>query len=274
LTHANRCIGPEHRALFEQQGFFILGGFADLAITKSMLEEAILLARAAGGNPLHEGALILAEANLRDREVAQLEEQVSKIFRLHRRGIFHEFIRSRRVLEVVESLLGSPIDCFLSQFIFKHPGAWGQPWHQDGLYFPFDRPDQVGLWLAITETTLENGTLHVLPGSHLEPVHDHIPDRRPGANYGYYEIVDHDMSASIPVLMRPGDLLVFHSRLMHCSTDNVTDGFRAAMVYHCGAHGTRDIGTKQSAVIDWMALPASESLVLSDSTSSAPGASV
>ena len=53
----------------------------------------------------------------------------------------------------------------------------------------------VGVWLAVTEATLDNGCLHVLPGSHHEPVHEHVADRRPNANFGYVEIVDHDMSA-------------------------------------------------------------------------------
>ena len=43
--------------------------------------------------------------------------------------------------------------------------------------------------------------LHAVPGSHREPVHDHVDDRRPGANYGYREIVDYDFSAATPVLM-------------------------------------------------------------------------
>ena len=51
-----------------------------------------------------------------------------------------------------------------------------------------------GIWLAVTRATLANGCLHVLPGSHVEPVHEHVPDPRPGANYGYVEIVDHDMA--------------------------------------------------------------------------------
>ena len=69
------------------------------------------------------------------------------------------------------SLGTDDVSCFLSQFIFKNPGAWGQPWHQDSLYFPFEpaRP-VVGVWLAVTEATLENGCLHVLPGSNHEPV--------------------------------------------------------------------------------------------------------
>ncbi len=122
-------------------------------------------------------------------------------------------------------LIAPDVDVFLSQFIFKTPGAWGQPWHQDSFYFPFEpaRP-VVGVWLAVTEATLVNGCLHVLPGSQTEPVHTHVPDRRPGANYGYFEIVDHDMHGAEPVLMDPGDLLVFDSHLMHRSTDNESTG--------------------------------------------------
>ena len=81
--------------------------------------------------------------------------------------------------------------------------------------------------VAVTGATLENGCLHVLPGSHHEPVLEHVPDRRPGANYGYTEIVDHDVDGQRPSLMDPGDLLVFDSHLMHRSTDNVSDGIRA-----------------------------------------------
>ena len=70
---------------------------------------------------------------------------------------------------------------------------------------------------------------------------------------GYVEIVDHDMSAAIPVLMEAGDLLVFHSRLMHSSRDNLSEQIRAAMVYHVSEHGTAD-AWKQSPVNDWLAL--------------------
>ena len=115
------------------------------------------------------------------------------------------------------------MDVFLSQFIFKTAGAWGQPWHQDSFYFPFEpaRP-VVGVWLAVTEATLANGCLHVLPGSQTEPVHTHEPDRRPGANYGYFEIVDHDMSViragadgtgRPPGLRQPSDAPVDRQRI-------------------------------------------------------------
>ena len=52
-----------------------------------------------------------------------------------------------------------------------------------------------------------------------------------------------------------GDLLVFHSHLMHRSTDNVSLGRRAAMVYHAALRGTRDVSPSPSGVQDWMQLP-------------------
>lgn len=205
----------------------------------------IVLDQAAGKDV---NGLVLPEANR--------PGEVSKVFKLHRdHDVFREFAIRDDVTRIVAELIAPDLDVFLSQFIFKTPGAWGQPWHQDSYYFPFTPPRPVvGVWLAVTEATLENGCLHVLPGSHVEPVHEHIPDRRPNANYGYVEIVDHDMAASEPVLMQPGDLLVFDSHLMHRSTDNTSDGIRGAMVYHYAAAGTVDhtMDLKGYTVNDWL----------------------
>ena len=81
----------------------------------------------------------------------------------------------------------------------------------------------------------------MVPGSHREPVLKHTPDKRTHALYGYDEIVDHDTSRSVAALIDPGDLLVFHSHLMHRSTDNVSDASRAAFVWHYATAGTEDL---------------------------------
>lgn len=186
-------------------------------------------------------ALIMMETQA-DFDGRSIEYRVSKVFRLTHDPVFREFATRSDVVSVVRSVLGiERVSTFLSQFIFKNAGAWGQPWHQDSFYFPFEpaRPI-VGVWLAVTEATLDNGCLHVLPGSHTERVHRHVTDRRPDAQFGYVEIVDHDMAASTPVLMQPGDLLLFDSHLMHRSTDNTSSSPRAAMVYHYARTATID----------------------------------
>jgi hypothetical protein len=251
---ATTGLTDEQRASYAQDGFVRLPGFAEPEVGQAMLDRVIELAHAhAAGAPDTPG-WVLAEANLADRAgAADPPALVSKIFRLHRDTVFAEFAASGRVTDLLTGIVGPRLDCFLSQFIFKNPGAWGQPWHQDSYYFPFDPPRPVaGVWLAVTPATLENGCLHVLAGSHREPVHEHVPDRRPGANYGYVEIVDHDMAAAAPVLMEPGDLLLFDSHLMHRSTDNTSAGRRGAMVFHYAATGTVDHTPRRSRINDFV----------------------
>jgi hypothetical protein len=247
-----RVLTEDQRQAYRTDGFIKIEQFAPTEVCDSMLQSVVGIAEQKASDGWDAGAgLLLPEANLKGSE-GKPAELVSKIFKLHREPVFYEFALDQRVTDICAELIGSDdLDCFLSQFIFKNPGAWGQPWHQDSYYFPFDpHGPVVGIWLAVTAATLENGCLHVLAGSHTEPIHEHIPDRRPNANLGYVEIVDHDMEASTPVLMNPGDLLVFDSHLMHRSTDNVSDGLRAAMVYHYAQAGTTD--HSNNLVNDWM----------------------
>jgi len=227
---------------WRERGYFRVDRFAEPSEGQAMLDCVLGLVRSAAAGEDIAPALVMPEQQADMREVDVPELGVSKVFRVAGIGPFRTFLDRPDVLALVSELVGTvEIDCFSSQFIFKNPGAWGQPWHQDSYYFPFEPPRPiVGLWLAVTEATLENGCLHVLAGSNHEVVHEHIPDRRPGANYGYVEIVDHDMAASEPVLMDPGDLLVFDSHLMHRSHDNTSTGARAAMVFHFAAAGTVD----------------------------------
>jgi hypothetical protein len=256
MATTTTSLTDDQIAAFHRDGFVRLERFADEAVGRTMLARVIELARAAADGHDISPPFVMPEQQPGLGERPAPEDLVSKIFRLARDPAFHQFVTRPDVTAIARDLIDTEdLDCFLSQFIFKNPGAWGQPWHQDSFYFPFDpaRP-VVGLWLAVTEATLDNGCLHVVPGSHTEPVHHHIPDARPGANYGYVEIVDHDMSGAIPVLMQPGDLLVFDSHLMHRSTDNLSAGLRAAMVFHLAAAGTNDhtVELRGYTVNDWI----------------------
>ncbi len=255
-SRGSEMLSAAQREAWDRDGFFLLPRFASPDVVGAMYDRVVEIVRAQAAGADIAPAYSVPERRLKGKATSP-EGAVSKLFRVHRQEkLFHEFCRRADVLDTVEGLLGPDLDCFLSQFIFKHPGAMGQPWHQDAFYFPFDRRPQVGLWLAVTEASRDNGPLWVLPGSHHEPVHDVVPDRRPDAGYAYVEIADHDMTGGVPVLLRPGDLLVFHSHLMHRSTDNASDGMRAAMVYHYGETGTVDHSAERFGFtppnIDWM----------------------
>ena len=222
------------RASWEENGFFIERGFADRATTDAMIDRIFEIARADVAGEPRPDLFITPDRTIENPPSPEIG--VSKVFRVMRaEPVFYEFATDPRVLSMMGDLIGSDVDCFLSQFIFKHPGTLGQPWHQDDYYFRMTPLPQVGVWLACTAATMDNGSLWIVPGSHTEPIHDAVPDTREGAGLAYVEIVDVPTDAEQVVLMEPGDLLVFHSHLRHRSTENLTDGMRAAMVYHYAA---------------------------------------
>ena len=243
-------LSERHKAAWERDGFFILERLVEPAAGDAMLAETIELVRKVipverPPTEFHnvDGAMIHLEKKL-NPEARVPEDHVSKVFSLHRRPRFAAFARMPALLEALVTIMGeSDLDCFQSQMIFKNPGAMGQPYHQDSFYFQFDHP-QVGVWLAISEATLENGCLVVLPGSHREPIHSHVVPERKGSNYGYLEIVDQDFAGEVPVLMNPGDVLVFNANLMHRSYDNRARSRRAALVYHYTASSTKILGQR------------------------------
>ncbi|NJS13460.1 MAG: phytanoyl-CoA dioxygenase family protein [Sphingopyxis sp.] len=239
-------------AAWEKDGFVLIRNFLDPQVGRQMEVETIAAIRAdpPAAHPgersyiLENHMLVQPESQVPEAAV-EAEDYVAKVFNTHLACAAHDFAVSKEAADVVASILGDDIDVFQSMFIVKNPGAWGQPWHQDSYYFNFDQQPQVGLWLAISEATLENGCLSVLPGSHSNPVLTHVPDRRKGANQGYLEILGVNEGEAVPVLMNPGDLLVFNSYLLHRSVDNCGVARRAAMVYHYGRAGTQNLAVPE-----------------------------
>jgi len=236
----------ERRTAWNEQGFFHARGLLTPAEAAALETEVIDRIRA-DPPARHAGEVFyMAGPNygiFPEKEASpgaeHPEDFVAKVFNCHAEGLALAVARRPEIVERVAEILGPDLACFQSQFILKNPGVIGQPWHQDSYYFRFDRQPQVGVWVALSRATLENGCLWVLPGSHRNDILEHVPDRRPGANRGYLEIVGQDDSARVPSLMEPGDVLFFHSYLAHMSTDNVADHRRTAMVYHYGRAGTQ-----------------------------------
>ncbi|HZK98729.1 MAG TPA: phytanoyl-CoA dioxygenase family protein [Caulobacteraceae bacterium] len=244
------------RQAWNDKGFFVVRGLVDAAEVAAI--EAEVIARIRADPPQdHPGETLYAAGpnyaifpeKAPSPGAVNPEDRIAKVFNCHAEGRTRRVAQSAAIVDVVAGILGSDLDCFQSQFIFKNPGVIGQPWHQDSYYFRFDRQPQVGVWLALSRATLENGCLWVLPGSHKAGVHDHVPDLRPAANRAYMEIVSQDDAAREPALMAPGDVLFFHSYLMHMSTDNVADERRAAMVYHYARTGTRALSPQVEATL-------------------------
>ncbi|WP_320838611.1 phytanoyl-CoA dioxygenase family protein [Zhongshania sp.] len=247
-------MGEEYAAQWVENGYIILRGFYSDDECKRITEGSIDAAKKIVETGVEvrpsyfykKGSYTVPEENF-EAKVDSFENGLSKIYNLHREDvhsndIFQKFCQNKSLNKIISGILGDNVDCFNSQFIFKNPGALGQPWHQDSLYYNFDRAPQVGVWLATSKATEENGCLFVSPGSHKEAIHYHEKDPRQSANLGYVEICDYDFSNEIAVTMDVGDVLIFHSLLMHKSIDNSSDNRRSAMVFHFADRDTKFVG--------------------------------
>ena len=95
---------------------------------------------------------------------------------------FLELAQNPHILDLVEQVLGPDIVLWGCQ-IFCKPAGDGMevPMHQDGQYWPIRPLANCTVWVAIDESTEENGCLRVVPGSHSAlQIFEHEHDMRDG----------------------------------------------------------------------------------------------
>lgn len=124
------------------------------------------------------------------------------------------FIADRRFVDITTAILGPDTKLYWDQSVYKRPEASRDfPWHQDNGYVPTEPVHYVTCWLALEDATLENGCIWVQPRSHKKGFVPHIK-----TDIGwicYYGDIE-----GIPVELKKGSMVVFHSLLFHRSTPN------------------------------------------------------
>ena len=101
-------------------------------------------------------------------------------------------------------------------------------WHQDlgVLMEEADAATILSCWIAVTDATVENGCLQVIPGSHRRDLIDHC---QTGHDLGIPEKLL-TVADATPLPMRAGSVLLFGQQLVHGSLDNTTaDQVRISM---------------------------------------------
>jgi phytanoyl-CoA hydroxylase len=138
-----------------------------------------------------------------------------------------------RLLDVVEDVIGPEIYSNPVQHIrMKLPkravaktgysGLISQiPWHQDnGVILPeADQSSILTVWMPLSEATVQNGCLQVIPRSHLGDLVSHCPTEKGVAIPQPLLPIER----ATPLPMRPGSVLLMTPRTVHGSLDNVTE---------------------------------------------------
>lgn len=214
-------LTPDQLRFFEENGYLKLG---------RVLDDRQLAA-------LRDGAeLFWSGKNPRMSELYEIDEAWKKDPKrnlFHILGMwlvdeaFHDFLWHPAITVKVSQLLDSPRVRFWHDQVFykppHHPGIVA--WHQDYSYWTRSYPARhLTVNIPLDDTTIENGCLQYVPGSHrwpLLPKLNLLKDME-----GIRSILSPEQLAQfkpLPMMLKAGECTIHHSHTMHGSYGNRTD---------------------------------------------------
>lgn len=222
-----------HRLSAEQLEFYHENGF--IAGVRLLNDEQVELLRnelAELVNPDHPGRNLFYEYNSNESTDA------SKVL-FHALGAwcvafgFHDLIWNPAFLVPAAQLLGGAVRFWHDQ-IFHKPARHGGvvAWHQDYSYWTRTQPmAHLSCWIGLDDTTVENGCVHYVPGSHrwnLLPITG-LAD----AMDAIHTVLNQEQQKQfkpVPMELRKGEASFHHPLMVHGSFENRTDRPRRAAV--------------------------------------------
>lgn len=147
-----------------------------------------------------------------------------------------DMVTAPRLLDLVEDLIGPEITSNPIQHVRIKPPApnlrsdevrahvTATDWHQDRAVAleEADQTRMVTVWLAVTDATVENGCLQVVPfGGGETAMLPHCPKTQTAIADGFI-----DEAAALPLPVKAGGAVIFHPLVPHSSLANRSPGIR------------------------------------------------
>lgn len=246
-------LNAEQISFFEQNGYLVVDDVFDQdAIIKPVREEYAHLMLNLYRDWYENGLVGIAPEKLdfdgqlleaykagcdwfQPMDISLPGDEIKEDTPMHFGPAIFDFITSEKLLDMVEDLIGPEITSNPIQHVRIKPPAinlndnenrahlTSTDWHQDravGLE-EADQTSMVTVWCAVSDATVENGCLQVIPGGHLEGMKPHCPKKQTAIADGFI-----DVNEAIPLPVKSGGVVLFHPLVPHGSLDNTTDGFR------------------------------------------------
>lgn len=161
----------------------------------------------------------------------------------HKSKTVWDIIKSEKILNYVEDLIGSNIICWASHFFNKLPNDNRPvPYHQDASYWLMTPARTATVWLAIDDTDIENAPMQFLPGSHkVGPLPWKLTDKKnPVLNQEILGLEKFDK----PYLnvLRAGDFSLHADMIAHGSIPNASNRRRCGLtIRYCNPSATKPL---------------------------------
>lgn len=166
------------------------------------------------------------------------------------------FLLSDEVLDLVEPIIGPNIGLWSSHFICKDPLVGrATPWHEDSAYWK-GRVSHfnsiITVWLAIDDSTKENGCMQVIPGTHNNGFSEY--EAVDGSkNLFNTQIKNMDKSTAVHFELKKGQCSLHDSRIIHGADPNKSELRRCGYTMRYFSTDTKVIEEKNPNFKVWLA---------------------
>jgi ectoine hydroxylase-related dioxygenase (phytanoyl-CoA dioxygenase family) len=145
---------------------------------------------------------------------------------------FLELAMDPEIVELVSGMIGEDVILW-GCHVFCKPAAEGYetPWHQDGHYWPIRPLASCTVWVALEESTIENGCLRVIPRSHRGGVlHPHLHEDRPDLTLNQRMAAgSFDETQAVDLELQPGQMSLHDVYMIHGAKANTSDKRRTGV---------------------------------------------
>lgn len=246
-------LSTEQILSFQQDGYLILPQFESAAFCESVIAFARDELQKHAAPIEYEADIQYPGAPVsRDAEGGKTARRLLGSYA--RSPMLADWATNTRLSGALQDLLGT--DVYLSQchhncIMTKQPAYSSRTgWHRDSRYWHFARAELVSAWLALGNELEENGCLWVIPGSQKETINVAQLD---ALQFLRTDLAQNKalLDRAIPVPLRQGDLLLFHSNLFHAAGRNTTNITKFSMVFtYRDAANTPKAGTRSTSLPD------------------------
>ena len=223
-------VNDDERAAFARDGFVHLRGVlssSELAEVAEVYDRFLRREIAVPGKDFND--MTTGEHGTDPTGYSIINVMLPRVYFPEWQGNLYE----RRATAIAAQLCGDGMtidfDQLLAKQPYKHDAVFG--WHQDQAYW-IDTDDRrtATCWLAVDDSTADNGCMQFLPGSHREPVRPHHPlhGDRDKSHTLVTDLLPHDVMR--PVEIARGDITVHNEGVLHGSGGNRSGNYRRAYI--------------------------------------------
>ncbi len=143
------------------------------------------------------------------------------------RGVadFLSLAKNPDIVELVSDVIGNDVILWGAHVFCKPAGdGFETPWHQDGHYWPIRPLATCTVWVALEESSIENGCLRVIPKSHIgKNLHEHMhEDRQDLTLQQRMKAGSFDENTAVDIELEPGQMSLHDVYMIHGAKANTS----------------------------------------------------